>query len=316
MTKPSKTVIITGANSGLGYECAKRIAQTSPEYQIVIAGRSSERIEQATRLLVKETGVDRFTPVQLNLASLDSVRKFAEQWPLLGLPPLSGLICNAGVQYSNYIEKSEDGYEATFAVNYLGHFLLTNLLVEHMTQNARIIVLSSITHDDQAKTPLPKALLKSADALANPIPPAGESVSDFVGRAYSTSKLCILMFAYEMERRLRASGRGDITVNTFDPGGMLTGMMREWKPSARFMMKILWPLLRLAPNASTPRNSAKILAEMAISEKYQGISGKFFSMIGSYRQGARERQTSAISYDRQKALELWEGSNRLIKERK
>ncbi|QJD81916.1 SDR family NAD(P)-dependent oxidoreductase [Cohnella herbarum] len=79
MTKPSKSIMITGANSGLGYECAKRIAQASPEYQIVIAGRSAERIAQATQSLVRETGVTRFTPVQLNLASLDSVRSFAER---------------------------------------------------------------------------------------------------------------------------------------------------------------------------------------------------------------------------------------------
>ncbi|MFC6545139.1 SDR family NAD(P)-dependent oxidoreductase [Cohnella cellulosilytica] len=230
--------------------------------------------------------------------------------------PLHGLICNAGVQYSGHIEQSEDGYEATFAVNYLGHFLLTNSLVEYMARNARIIVLSSITHDDQAKTPLPKPVLKSAEALANPFPQAGESIAEFAGRAYSTSKLCILMFAYELERRLSASGREDIAVNAFDPGGMLTGMTREWKPAARWMMKALWPLLRLAPNASTPRNSAKVLAEMAVSERYRGISGKFYSMIGSYRQGAREKQTSAVSYDKRQAQELWEGSERLIEARK
>ncbi|ANS73700.1 hypothetical protein AWM70_03190 [Paenibacillus yonginensis] len=172
-------------------------------------------------------------------------------------------------------------------------------------------MLSSSSHDDRIKTPLPKPQLRPAAELADPVWGEQEDAAAFLGRAYTTSKLCILMFAYKLDRRLKAQGRADITVNALDPGGMLTGMVSEWPPAVRMMMKLLWPVLRLAPNASTPQASAKVLAEMVTSENYRNISGRYFSMIGSYRRGAKEKQTSPISYDNRAASQLWAESEQL-----
>ncbi|OBZ14380.1 hypothetical protein A8L34_10575 [Bacillus sp. FJAT-27264] len=304
----SKTVIITGGNAGLGYACAKHIALLEPNCQIVIAGRSQERIASAAHQLSRETGRDVFIPLQLDLGSLDSVQEFAGSLFTLNLPPLYGLICNAGVQYTKGIEVSSEGYEATFAINYLGHFALTLSLLDQMMPSARIIFLSSISHDDKATTPLPKPVLRSAEALASPNLPEGVTIAGFLGRAYTTSKLCIQMLSYELDRKLKAAGRSDITVNSFDPGGMLTGMTGEWSLSKQRVMKILWPILRLAPGTSTPEDSGRALAELMISNRYTGVSGKNFSMPGTYRRRAREKHTSATSYDVTKAQELWHGS--------
>lgn len=312
LSDAAKTVIITGGNSGLGYECAKQLATANPDCLIVIAGRSLERVNQAIKRLNQETGSNRFLAARLDLGSLASVRHFAEEFPQLGLPPLQALVCNAGVQFKDNVQVSEDGHEATFAINYLGHFLLTNLLIEHMADSARILVLSSSSHDDQAKVPLPKPILKDAAILASPVPPAGEEVSTFVKRAYSTSKLCMLMFAYELERKLQAAGKTGITVNTFDPGGMKTGMMREWNPASRLALNLAWPLLRLMPNTSTAKESGRVLAELALSPAYAGQSGDYYSMIGSYRKGGMKKKTSSLSYDEQKAADLWRGSEKLV----
>ncbi|ANS73699.1 hypothetical protein AWM70_03185 [Paenibacillus yonginensis] len=82
--KATKTVIITGANSGLGFEAAKRVALSDPESHVVIAGRNKERIRKASAILNAEVGEGRFTPMQLDLGSLASVRQFAAELPGLG----------------------------------------------------------------------------------------------------------------------------------------------------------------------------------------------------------------------------------------
>lgn len=308
---PDKTIIITGGNSGLGYECAKNMALTDPSYHIIIAGRNIERISNAVKRLRDETGFIHITELQLDLASLTSIRKFAKDFSQMNFPPLHSLVCNAGVQYNHRIEVTEEGYEATFGVNYLGHFLLTNLLLEFMVEDGRIIVLSSRSHDYRKYVPLPKPIYKNPNILAKPKPPEGEDIEIFVGRAYSNSKLCITMFAYELSRRIKVSDYKNISVNILDPGGMKTGLVKDKNPKGIMIMHILWPLMRLIPNVSTPENTARMLVDMVISDKFNGISGKYFSMIGSYRKGAKELEASPVVYDKEKTLELWRGSEEL-----
>ncbi len=308
---PDKTIIITGGNSGLGYECAKNMALTDSSYHIIIAGRNIERMSNSAKKLREETGFKYITELQLDLASLASVRKFVKDFSHVKFPPLYALVCNAGVQYNHKIELSEEGYEATFGVNYLGHFLLTNLLLEFMAESGRIIVLSSRSHDYRKYVPLPKAIYQSPKILAKPQPPEGESIETFVSRAYSNSKLCITMFAYELSKRIKKSDYKNISVNMLDPGGMKTTLVKDQSPNSRMKMSVLWPLMRLLPNVSTPGNTAKTLVEMVISEEFKNISGKYFSMIGSYRKGAQELEASPVVYDKGKALELWTGSEEL-----
>jgi NAD(P)-dependent dehydrogenase (short-subunit alcohol dehydrogenase family) len=308
---PNKTVIITGANTGLGYECAKSVAKSCLDRHIVIAGRNMERVSRASGQIKKETGMESVSAMLLDLASISSIRKFVSNYLNAGLPLLDCLICNAGVHPGRTIHITRDGYEAAFGVNYLGHFLLTNLLLPNMTDCARIIMVSSRTHDYRDVSPFPKPVYKAPAILAKPLPPRGETVQAFAGRAYSNSKLCLTMFAFELERRLRDTGK-KISVNVFDPGGMVTDLTRDYNPAVKVMMRGVWPAVRLLPNMSTSKNSAAFMAELAVSDKFKGISGKYFSMIGSYKKGAMEAEPSPLVFDREKTNELWAGSEELV----
>jgi NAD(P)-dependent dehydrogenase (short-subunit alcohol dehydrogenase family) len=131
---------------------------------------------------------------------------------------------------------SPDGFEITFAVNHLGHFLLTNLLLERLRASApaRIVVGASGVHDPKMKTGMPKPYITDFETLATPRPPRSD---DFDGRlAYVNGKLCNLWFTYELERRIReANGSGGarrVTVNAFDPGLVRD---RAWRATIPFL---------------------------------------------------------------------------------
>lgn len=128
MGEPDKTVIVTGANSGLGFECARSILRADDGWHVVVAGRSPERNREAVGRLAAPAGSGLSTRT-LDLASLGSVRRFAAEFPAHGLPPLRALVCNAGVQHVGPTQRTGDGFEATFGVNHLGHFLLRRVCV-------------------------------------------------------------------------------------------------------------------------------------------------------------------------------------------
>ena len=308
--RPGRSVIITGANTGMGYACAKKIARLDPCCTVIIAGRNTQRISDAAQKLKEDTGSDSIAPLKLDLASFASIREFASSFSQGQFPPLKCLICNAGIRVTQSIQVTQDGCEATFGINYLGHFLLTNLLLPLMAQDARIIMVSSRTHDYRDVSPFPKSVYKCPAALADPHPPEGQSDQYFTVHAYANSKLCLTMFAFELERRIKESGR-NIAVNVFDPGGMVTELTRDYTLLIKGMMRVAWPVVRILPNMSSPRASAEFMANLAVSEEYANVSAKYFTMLGSYRRGAKEAEACPLVFDREKTLELWEGSEEL-----
>src|SRR5581483_605472 len=141
MPVDERTILVTGATAGLGKEVARELAQRGAT--VLVHGRNAERIEQTLAELAEGTGSQRLIPCQADLASLEQVRGLAEQ--VSGRGPLHGLINNAGVAAPEP-EKSADGYELTFAVNYLAPFLLTRLLLSAITDSApaRVVNVASI----------------------------------------------------------------------------------------------------------------------------------------------------------------------------
>src|SRR5205807_7305075 len=96
-------------------------------------------------------------------------------------------------------------------------------------------------------------------------------------RAYTTSKLCNVMFAYELSRRLRAHGRGTITVNAFDPGLMPgTGLARDYGPAQRFIWNYALPALRFIPGVNSANRSGRDLARLVLDPELESVSGKYF----------------------------------------
>jgi NAD(P)-dependent dehydrogenase (short-subunit alcohol dehydrogenase family) len=289
-----RAAIITGASSGLGLECARALLRSDPSWHLVLPVRDAGRGAEAVTQLGQP---QRCTVMPMDLASLASVRAFVDDVRAAGLPPLQAIVCNAGVQVSS-TEWTEDGVEMTFGVNHLGHFRLVQGLLDELTHPARIVVVSSGTHDPTKHTGMPDPSYTSAADLAHPR--ADESGNG--RRRYTTSKLCNLLFTYELDRRL---GQG-LTVNAFDPGLMPgSGLARDYPPLQRLAWRYLLPPLRVLPGVHSTRTSGRNLAALANDPRFDGVSGEYFD-------GLRPIRSSADSYDRGKALDLWETSERLL----
>lgn len=309
-----RTVIITGGNQGLGYQAARNIAAAGEGWHVVVAGRSEEKVAGAVGRMKEESGDPHIEGMVLDLASLRSVRSFAEAFAAReDLPPLGALVCNAGLQVVSGTTYTEDGFETTFGVNHLGHYLLANLLVGEMAPPARIVFVSSGTHDPKQRTLMPAPRYRGAKALAwperYPDPDEEGEGAGMVGRRrYTTSKLSNLYAAYELDRRLSGSG---IASNAFDPGLMPgTGLARDWGPAGRFVSDRVFPLLvpvfgMFGINVHAVEESGRALARLVTDPELEGVSGRYF-------EGKKEIRSSELSYDRENAAELWETSAELV----
>ena len=313
----SQTIIITGATQGLGYYAAQTLAQQ--KYTVVMAGRNQSKNEAAADTIRKWTKNQNVHAMTLDLASLGSVRQFVQNFTSrTDLPPLSGLVNNAGLQIVGPTEYTVDGVEMTFGVNHLGHFLLTNLLLPHFARNGRIVVVSSGTH--YSDEPFAKALgvpppaYTTAEALAypgrTPPKPTTEKPDKVGAERYSTSKLCNLLFAYELIRHLEKQGRTDLTVNAYDPGLMPgSGLARQAGAVAQWAWRNVFPILRLFPNVGSVQTSGPLLAQLVSDPAFATVTGTYFYFN---RPGdRREKPSSPESYDLNKARDLWETSERL-----
>lgn len=294
----TKTYIVTGGNTGLGFECAATLARESNTL-VVIACRDVQKGEQAEQRLREATG--NLTVLPLDLAKQESIRAFVKTFRMHAFPPLAGIICNAGMQNVSTPTKTDEGYETTFAVNHLGHFLLTRLLLPELARGARITFVSSGTHDPKQKTGMPEPRYITAEALAHDFEPGSMAGR----RRYTTSKLCNIYCTYEYARRFATSkdlGLQSLRVNAFDPGLMpATDLARTYSAPLRFVSRYLLPMLSLfVKNIHSPATSGRRLALLA--------SGGEGSTTGKYFSDGKEVQSSAASYDTKNALNLWNTS--------
>ncbi len=295
---PTRSMIITGANAGLGFETAKVIARDRGTL-VVIASRNPQLGQEAVARLTAFGGHAAFLP--LDLATQASIREFVDAYRNAGLPLLKGVICNTGTQNVAAPTKTIEGYETTFAVNHLGHYLLTRLLLDDMAQDGRITFVSSGTHDPKERTGLPAPVYESADAVAHDFK---SSITAGL-RRYTTSKLCNVYCAYELSRRLSASGDprlSSIKVNAIDPGLMpATGLARSWPAPLRWVSRNALPLLKLVnSNVHTPETSGLRVAAITVGQD-AAPGARYFSNGEAVR-------SSEVSYDQSKARELWVAS--------
>src|SRR5258706_9419604 len=149
-----KSIIITGATSGIGHECALQMARIATNEQIIIAGRDAEKGRGAVNKIAGQTNHKQIQFMQLDLASLASIRKFRDK--IVGRKLRVGyLVNNAGLQNVDKTKFTTDGFEETFGVNHLGTFYLTLLFLSSFTDDARITFTASGTHDPKQKTSMP-----------------------------------------------------------------------------------------------------------------------------------------------------------------
>lgn len=307
-----KTVIITGGNSGLGYNCAQQLAQDS-ELQIILACRNAEKAEQAVEKLKETSNNSNIAAMPLDLASFNSINSFVAEFANSNLPPLEAIVCNAGVQFIQRQTYTEDGFDTTFGVNHLGHFLLVNRLLKQLVAPARIIIVSSDTHDSSKKTGMPAAYFRDPQLMAHPEQDPilkGKDIGTIGRIAYTTSKLCNVLCAYELSRRLQDSERSTpsqaITVNVFNPGLMPgSGLAQDYTVAAKFVWNNILPILcKFVPNVNTMEQAGKALARLVSDPTLANITGKYFSCF-------KMINSSKESYDQEKAKQLWDASLQL-----
>jgi NAD(P)-dependent dehydrogenase (short-subunit alcohol dehydrogenase family) len=309
------TVVITGGHAGIGFECAKQLASRS-RCNLVLAGRSMQRIEAVAQQL--RTNYDiRVSTLELDTSSLSSVREAATKFRAMldsgEVASFEALLCNAGGYFNGPLSYSTDGYETTFATNCLGHFLLIELLMERMADNGRIVFTASGTHDPDTADGKMVGIVTEPDALAlaNDGKDGGKPLA--AGKRYSTSKLCTMLYAYELHRRLRRAGSSIASI-AFDPGAVPeTALLRTMPRPAQWLAKTRftkWIMKRVGVTQGSIAFSGACLAQIAIDPTFENGSGKYFQ---SNNGALSDTRSSRLSYDEKRALKLWNDSKALVR---
>jgi NAD(P)-dependent dehydrogenase (short-subunit alcohol dehydrogenase family) len=274
-----KTVVVTGANSGVGLATATELARRGAT--VVMACRSASRGEQALKEARQRSGSEKLELMLCDLGSLESVRNFARELQSRH-PVLDVLINNAGV-ITVKRETTADGFESQLGVNHLGHFLLTNLLLEPLKRasQGRIINVSSGAHKTGSIHWEDPHLTRSFG----------------VWKAYSQSKLANILFTRALAERLRGTS---VTANSLHPGavGSNFGVDRRTgfgKPVMAFLGLFFL----------TPEQGAETSVYLAASDEVTSVSGEYF-----YRK--KRAPVSKKAQDRESAERLWSWSEKEV----
>eukprot|EP00252_Welwitschia_mirabilis_P022500 TRINITY_DN6103_c0_g1_i1.p1 TRINITY_DN6103_c0_g1~~TRINITY_DN6103_c0_g1_i1.p1 ORF type:complete len:323 (+),score=61.66 TRINITY_DN6103_c0_g1_i1:399-1367(+) len=252
------TAIVTGGTSGIGRETVRVLALRGAE--VIMPARNIETGNKVKEEILKDNPDAKVNVMDLDLSSLSSVRKFADSFRALDRP-LNILINNAGIMACPF-QLSKDGIELQFATNHLGHFLLTNLLLDKIKATAketgiegRIVNVSSAAH----KRTYPEGI-----RLDNINDNAGYKPMD----AYGQSKLANILHMNELSRRLRDEG-ANVTANSLHPGVIPTNITRHLKILALPIALMKFMLKTLPQGAATT-------CYLALHPNVKGVSGKYF----------------------------------------
>ncbi|XP_054820993.1 short-chain dehydrogenase TIC 32 B, chloroplastic-like [Prosopis cineraria] len=283
------TALITGATSGIGAETVRVLAKRG--VRVVIGARNMKKASEVRENILKESPHAEVILLEVELSSFASVQRFCSEFLALDLP-LNILINNAGI-YSPKLEFSKDKIEMTFATNYLGPFVLTEMLLERMIETAeksgiegRIVNVSSTVH---------KWVKREAFQFEDMI--NGTNFSS--GRAYGLSKLCNILHAKEMAKQLKERN-ARVTINAVHPGMAMTGIMGAHKGLlAGVLLFVVSKFLKSIPQA------AATTCYVAVSPQTEGMSGKYFS-------DCNESGCSSLANDESEALKLWNNTRSLL----
>lgn len=265
-----KTCIVTGANSGLGKETALALAEMKAN--VVMVCRNKDKGDAARAEISKKSGNESVDLLLCDLSSLAEVRTLAAEVKNR-YGKIHVLVNNAGL--FSFSGRTDDGFETTFAVDYLAPFLLTNLLIGLLKASApsRVVNVSSVGHLNGHV---------DLDAVKK-----GGVASGW--GAYSNSKLALVMFTYELARRLQATG---VTANCLHPGAVATNIWRV-------------PAALTRPFLKSAKEGAETIVYLASSPEVEKVTGKYF-------EDKKEKRSLEESYDEKKALELWDETAKLV----
>ena len=274
-----KVCIITGGSSGIGKATALGLANKGAN--VVMVGRDRSRGEATRTEIVEKSGNELVDLMPADLSSQESIRQLAEDFTSR-YGRLHVLINNAGVFISKRTV-TVDGIETTFAVNHLAPFLLTNLLLDVLKASAPARIINVTSSGERSGT-------INFDDLQ------GEGrYSGF--RAYNQSKLAMILFTYELARRLEGTG---VTVNCVHPGVVVTNLGRGTSGSFGLLLRLMRPFF------SSPEKGAETSIYLASSPEVEGVSCKYFAKKA-------EARSSEQSYDEATGRRLWQVSAELTK---
>lgn len=271
-----RTIIVTGANSGIGFVIARELADMGGN--VVMICRDSSKGKVALEQIKKATSNQSIELMIADLASLDSVRKLATDFKL-NHEKLHILVNNAGLILGKR-NATVDGLESTFQINYLSHFLLTNLLLDVLKASApsRVVNVTSVAHFRGKIDFLDLQEVNGYGAM----------------KSYCQSKLAQVLFTHELSERLKGTG---VTVNCVHPGAVRT----RWGDEAG----VLGIGIRLArPFMIGPDKGAETPVYVATSQELEGVSGKYFVR-------KEIQDSSKESNSMEEARKLWDVSLKL-----
>ncbi|URM97623.1 SDR family NAD(P)-dependent oxidoreductase [Actinomadura madurae] len=305
MTQPG-TVLITGPTRNLGRHAALAMAGRphGRRPDLLLLGRAGRDLTavadeaRARGARVREIGCDLSRLADVRAAAA-TVRELLSSG---AVRPLRALVANAGIMSADTRQASADGYEMTFAVNYLAHAQLIGDLLGSFTTPARVVLLGSNTYYANFW----RKLLHVAEAeWADPVelarPAKGEQVPGMTasGVAYSNAKLAILYYAHELQRHV---GDG-INVSVFEPGWMPGTALSRGAPRG---VQVMGRVLDRVPGVSTPRRSGPLLGAMALDEEWARVRD------GAFVVKTKLTEVQPVAHDRARERRLWEATAELL----
>jgi NAD(P)-dependent dehydrogenase (short-subunit alcohol dehydrogenase family) len=278
-TMKDKVVLVTGANSGIGKAASLGLAKMGAT--IVMVARNKERGEAARSEIIRESQNGSVDLILADLSSLESVRQLATEFQRK-YSKLHVLINNAGL-FNQRRHVTLDGYEDTFATNYLAPFLLTNLQLDLLKASApsRIINVSSVGHYN--------GHINFDDLNLE---------KDYGGwKAYGQSKLALVLFTHELAKKLQGT---EVTVNSVHPGTVATNIWSRPLGPVGFIMAL--PKLFM----TTPKQGAETIVYLASSPDARALNGEYLEKL-------KVKKSSDESYDEEIAQRLWDVSAKLTR---
>lgn len=275
-----KTILITGATSGVGKSLSKLCAKAG--HEVIMTGRNKEKAEAAYQEVIRYSGNKSVRLILADLSSLKEIEKLAKE-VILNYTNLNVLVNNAGLSLPKR-ELSTDGIEKVFATNHIGYFYLTELLLDLLKSSSpsRIINVASEAHSEINFNDLMSE--KKYHQL----------------KTYGSSKAANIMFTYKLAERLEGC---DVTVNCLHPGVVRSRIY----DNVPFLAKILITLMK--PFFISPDKSAGYIFPLLSLEHYKNITGKYFIK-------GKESLSKEFTYNKELQKKLWEATNNIISERK